>query len=82
MVARGRPGKHYVFPTHVGWTAGGGSDPVREIRREGDATVIALGYRAGVRLTEDGVAMTHWPLNEYAGSATVHLGGQGWWEAE
>jgi len=55
---------------------------VREIRREDDATVIALEHRSGLRLTEEGVAMTHWPLNEYAAPALVHLGGQGWWEAE
>ncbi|MGI5817575.1 MAG: heparinase II/III domain-containing protein [Armatimonadota bacterium] len=54
---------------------------VREIRREGDATVIGLEHRAGLRLTEDGVAMTHWPLRESTGPATVQLPGRGWWEA-
>ncbi|MFO8078847.1 MAG: heparinase II/III family protein [Armatimonadota bacterium] len=73
------PGERVVVRLPDGMTYG---LSVREIRREGDATVIALEHRAGVRLTEDGVAMTHWPLRENPGSATVHLGGQGWWEAE
>lgn len=54
---------------------------VSEIRREGAAAAIALEHRAGVRVLEDGVAMTHWPLHEYAGAASVHVPGFGWWEA-
>ena len=57
---------------------------VKEIRREGNACVIALQHRPGFRLSANGLQaeQTHWPRRESEGRPTFHLPGVAWHEMQ
>ena len=52
---------------------------VKEIRREGNVSVIALHHRPGFRLSADGrqTEQTHWPRHVSSGRPRFHLPGRG-----
>jgi hypothetical protein len=70
----GRPGERVIVRFRDGMTYG---LAVREIRQEGDVSVIALHHRPGFRVSADGLQteLTHWPARLSQGRPAFYLPG-------
>lgn len=70
----GLPGERVIVRFRDGMTYG---PAVREIRREGDVSVIALRHRPGFRVSADGLQteLTHWPGRRSSGRPGFHVPG-------